>query len=127
MSDAIRLEHVGIPAKGDLFDQTVHFYQHVFGWQIVREVKGNSRLTFIADGQGGMLEILDVDGSTIPHPAHLAFMVPIAEFDEARAKLADKGVAFDPTNVTASGDHLAYFSDPAGNRAQLVGRVELMS
>ena len=41
----------------------------------------------------------------------------------ARARLAEAGVAFDPIFVTDTGDHLAYFNDPAGNRAQLVGRV----
>jgi hypothetical protein len=50
-------------------------------------------------------------------------MVPIAEFEAMRNDLADKGVAFDPTVVTDSGDQLAYFYDPAGNRAQLVGRA----
>jgi len=127
VADAIRLEHVGIPARGELFDQTVHFYQQVFGWTIVREVKGEQRLTFIVDGQGGMREILDVEGPGIPNPAHLAFMVPIAEFDSTRDRLSDKGVAFDPVTVTVSGDHLAYFSDPAGNRGQLVGRVQMMT
>jgi predicted enzyme related to lactoylglutathione lyase len=127
VANAIRLEHVGIPARGDLFDQTVHFYQQVFGWTVVREMTGAQRLTFMSDGQGGMLEILDVDGPGIPNPAHLAFMVPIAEFDSTREQLAEKGVAFDPTTVTPAGDHLAYFNDPAGNRAQLVGRVQMMS
>ncbi|HUG13803.1 MAG TPA: VOC family protein [Thermomicrobiales bacterium] len=126
MAKAIRLEHVGIPARGERFDQTVAFYQRVFGWNVVREVTGGQRLTFLSDGQGGMLEILDVDGPGIPNPAHLAFMVPIAEFDSTREQLSDKGVAFDTTTVTVSGDHLAYFNDPAGNRAQLVGRVQMM-
>lgn len=123
MAGAIRLEHVGIPAKGDLFDQTVQFYERIFGWKVIRLVQGNQHLAFISDGQGGVLEILDVDGPGIPNPAHLAFMVPIAEFDSMRDALAEKGVAFDPVVVTDSGDHLAYFYDPAGNRAQLVGRV----
>lgn len=127
MAGAIRLEHVGIPARGDLFDQTVQFYQRVFGWTVVREMTGEQRLTFITDGQGGMLEILDVDGPGIPNPAHLAFMVPMGEFEATREALSEKGVAFDPTTVTAAGDHLAYFYDPAGNRAQLVGRVQQMT
>jgi catechol 2,3-dioxygenase-like lactoylglutathione lyase family enzyme len=120
---AVRLEHVGIPAKGELFEQTVQFYEQIFGWKVIRRVSGNQHLAFISDGQGGVLEILDVDGPVIPNPAHLAFMVPIGEFDAKRNELAEKGVAFDPVVVTDSGDHLAYFNDPAGNRAQLVGRV----
>jgi predicted enzyme related to lactoylglutathione lyase len=120
---AVRLEHVGIPAKGEQFEATVQFYEQIFGWKVIRRVSGSQHLAFISDGQGGVLEILDVDGPGIPNPAHLAFMVPIAEFDGKREELANKGVAFDPTVVTDSGDHLAYFNDPAGNRAQLVGRV----
>jgi predicted enzyme related to lactoylglutathione lyase len=122
MANAIRLEHVGIPARGELFDQTVQFYQQVFGWTLVREMTGSNRLAFVSDGQGGVLEILDVEGDGIPNPAHLAFMVPLPEFEATRERLAELGVAFDPVNITGAGDHLAYFSDPAGNRAQLVGR-----
>jgi predicted enzyme related to lactoylglutathione lyase len=122
MAGAIRMEHVGIPAQGELFDQTVQFYVQVFGWTLVREMGGDSRLAFVSDGRGGVLEILDVPGDGIPNPAHLAFMVPLGEFDATRDRLAELGVAFDPVVTTGAGDHLAYFNDPAGNRAQLVGR-----
>jgi predicted enzyme related to lactoylglutathione lyase len=123
MAQAIRLEHVGIPAPGELFERTVRFYEQVFGWRRVREMSGAQRLAFLSDGQGGVIEVLDTAGDGIPNPAHLAFMVPIGEFDATRQRLADQGVAFDPTVETPAGDHLAYFNDPAGNRAQLVGRV----
>jgi predicted enzyme related to lactoylglutathione lyase len=122
MASAIRMEHVGIPAQGELFDQTVQFYVQIFGWKLIREMGGNNRLAFVSDGQGGVLEILDVDGPSIPNPAHLAFMVPLDEFEATRNRLSDAGVAFDPVVSTAAGDNLAYFNDPAGNRAQLVGR-----
>lgn len=122
MANAIRLEHVGIPAQGELFDQTVQFYVQIFGWTLVREMSGAQRLAFVSDGQGGVLEILDVDGAGIPNPAHLAFMIPVNEFEATRDRLSEQGVAFDPVVVTPAGDHLAYFNDPAGNRAQLVGR-----
>jgi predicted enzyme related to lactoylglutathione lyase len=122
MANAIRMEHVGIPAPGDLFDQTVQFYVRIFGWNLVREMPAPQRLAFVSDGQGGVLEILDMEGIGIPNPAHLAFMVSLLEFDATRERLAESGVAFDPTVVTPAGDHLAYFNDPAGNRAQLVGR-----
>jgi catechol 2,3-dioxygenase-like lactoylglutathione lyase family enzyme len=122
MAGAIRLEHVGICARGEQFDQTVSFYERVLGWKRVREHPGPpTRLAFVSDGQGGMLEILDTEGS-IQSNAHLAFMVPLEQFDETRDRLAELGVAFDPTSTTAAGDKLGYFNDPAGNRAQLVGR-----
>lgn len=118
----IRLEHVGIPARGDLFDATIVFYETMFGWKRIKEVAGNHRLCFISDGQGGILEILDTDGPGIPNPAHLAFAVSLDEFEAALARLTEAGVSFDPTTISGTGDSLAYFNDPAGNRAQLVGR-----
>ena len=119
---AIRLEHVGIPAKGDAFEQTIVFYETVFGWKRIKEISGNSRLCFISDSQGGILEILDVDGPRIPNPAHLAFAVSLTDFDAALERATAAGVAFEPTTISGTGDSLAYFHDPAGNRAQLVGR-----
>ncbi len=123
MAAKIELEHVGIPAPGDTFDQTVRFYAQIFGMKIVREGSGTQHIAFLSDGKGGRIEVLDTEGQPMGNPAHLAFMVPFPEFEDTRARLAEQGVAFDPVFVTDSGDHLAYFNDPAGNRAQLVGRV----
>jgi catechol 2,3-dioxygenase-like lactoylglutathione lyase family enzyme len=120
---SIELEHIGIPAPGDTFEPTVRFYEQVFGMKIIREVNANQHLAFLSDGMGGRIEVLDTEGEPMANPAHLAFMVPFPEFEETKARLAEQGVAFDPVFVTDTGDHLAYFNDPAGNRAQLVGRV----
>lgn len=120
----IRLEHVGIIAHGDLYEPTVHFYEQIFGWKRIRESQAPARLVFLADGSGGVIEIIDTTGPGIQNPAHLAFEVPAEAFDEVRGRLADAGVAFDPTIRTPAGDLLAFFNDPAGNRAQLVGRVK---
>jgi catechol 2,3-dioxygenase-like lactoylglutathione lyase family enzyme len=120
---SIELEHIGIPAPGALFDPTVQFYAKIFGMQVIREVNANQHLAFLSDGKGGRIEVLDTEGAPMANPAHLAFMVPFPEFEATRTALAEQGVAFDPVFVTDSGDHLAYFNDPAGNRAQLVGRV----
>jgi len=120
---SIELEHIGIPAPGDTFEPTVRFYQQIFGMKVIREVNANQHLAFLSDGMGGRIEVLDTEGEPMANPAHLAFMVPFPEFEETKARLAEQGVAFDPVFVTDTGDHLAYFNDPAGNRAQLVGRV----
>ena len=120
---SIELEHVGIPAPGAAFDQTVRFYEQIFGMKVIREVNATQHIAFLSDGKGGRIEVLDTEGEPMANPAHLAFMVPFPEFEETRTRLAEQGVAFDPIFVTDTGDHLAYFNDPAGNRAQLVGRV----
>ena len=108
MASRIELEHVGIPAPGAAFDQTVRFYQQIFGMELVREVSGTQHIAFLSDGKGGRIEVLDTAGQPMGNPAHLAFMVPIGEFDETRDRLAELGVAFDPVTVTDLGDHLAF-------------------
>ena len=118
----IKLEHVGIIAHGDLYEPTVAFYEQIFGWKRIRESHAPARLAFLGDGSGGVIEIIDTTGPGVQNPAHLAFHVGLADFDEVRNRLADAGVPFDPTIRTPSGDLLAFFNDPAGNRAQLVGR-----
>lgn len=118
----LKLEHVGIIAHGDLYEPTVSFYEQIFGWKKIRESTAPARLAFLSDGSGGVIEIIDTAGPGIENPSHLAFNVPVAEFDGVRDRLAEAGVAFDPTMRTPSGDLLAFFNDPAGNRAQLVGR-----
>ena len=126
MAGSFRIEHIGIPARGELFDQTVTFYERVFGMRRVREVNGNQHLCFLADDHGMVIEILDVEGNPTAGPGHVAFVVPLAEYDETRARLADEGIAFDPTVVTDTDDKLAYFKDPAGNSAQLIGRKDAL-
>lgn len=125
MARAFRLEHVAIPAHGPLFAETLAFYQEMFGMEVIREVTGDRQhFAFLSDGQGGVIELLDVEGPTMPAPSHLAFMVPIAEFDATRTSLAEKGIAFDPVFETDAGDLLTYFRDPAGNTAQVIGRKD---
>ena len=121
--DAIKLEHVGILAPGELYETTVAFYVNIFGWKRIRESDTPVRLAFLWDGAGGVFEVIDTAGPRIENPTHLAFALPVAEFEATRNRLADAGVAFDPTIRTPAGDLLAFFNDPAGNRAQLVGRA----
>lgn len=125
MTTTFRLEHVAIPARGPLFAETLTFYQEVLGMRLVREVSGDRQhFAFLSDGSGGVIEVLDVDGPPLTAPSHLAFMVPIAEFEATRTRLAERGVQFDPVFETDAGDLLAYFRDPAGNAAQIVGRKD---
>ena len=58
----------------------------------------------------------------LPNPNHLAFNVPLDQFDAMAEKLRTAGAKVDEPMVAASGDRLCYFNDPAGNRAQIVGR-----
>lgn len=125
MASKFRLEHVAIPAQGALFEETISFYKQMFGMEIIREVSGDRQhFAFLSDGNGGVIEVLDVSGPPLPAPSHLAFMVPKAEFEATHNRLAEQGIAFDPIFETDAGDLLAYFRDPAGNTAQVIGRKD---
>jgi catechol 2,3-dioxygenase-like lactoylglutathione lyase family enzyme len=115
----ITLEHVAITSTKDTFAPTLAFYQNVLGMKVIREGKD---LVFISDGQGGRIELLMYGEPMLPTPNHLAFVVPFAEFDPMVEVLNKSGVKVDAPMLAASGDRLCYFNDPAGNRAQIVGR-----
>jgi catechol 2,3-dioxygenase-like lactoylglutathione lyase family enzyme len=123
MADAVRLEHVGIPVSVENFDEVEAFYNNNFGWNTVRTLAGPPRIAFISDGAGGRLELYVAAGNPMTDPVHLAFAVPIDQFETITARLRDSGVTFDVETQNEAGDRLAFFNDPAGNRAQIVGRV----
>ena len=122
MTGIRRLEHVGIGAAPDKFDETIRFYERVFGWHRIKESPG--QLAFIGDGQGGRLEVLANDAPPLPNPHHLAFVVDMNDFDAMIDSLREAGATVDEPTANPFGDRLVFFSDPAGNRAQIVGRLE---
>ena len=115
----ITLEHVAISSNAATFSDTLAFYQQAFGWHVLREGKD---LVFIGDGEGGRIELLMYGDPVLPTPNHLAFNVPLDQFDAMAEKLRTAGAKVDEPMIAASGDRLCYFNDPAGNRAQIVGR-----
>ncbi len=123
---AVKLEHVGIPATPENFEEVVGFYCDNFGWSVIREMAGPPRISFISDGSGGRLEVYVAEGSPMSHPSHLAFAVPVSEYHGLRSRLLGAGVEFDVDTTNPAGDKLAFFNDPAGNRAQIVGRINAL-
>ena len=125
MADVIRLEHVALPVTEENFKETVRFYHENFGWHTLREIgSGASSIAFISDDAGSALEVYVAKGQPLTHPAHIAFAVPIAEYDALKGKLEAAGVTFVINSENAAGDKLGFFDDPAGNRAQIVGRIK---
>lgn len=118
------LEHFGLVAPRDKFDAMLKFYEDVFGWHRIREV-GDS-IVFIGDGQGGRLELIVNDVPPLPKPHHGAFILPMEQYDAARAALADGGAEIVLEQTSPAGDRLIFFNDPAGNYMQIVCRVEAM-
>jgi predicted enzyme related to lactoylglutathione lyase len=119
---ASRLEHVGIGAARDKYDATIRFYEQVFGWHKIKETPNT--LCFIGDGEGGRLEILPTDAPSLASPHHLAFVVGLDEVDAIVEKLRTAGASVEAPSSNPYGDRLVFFTDPAGNRAQIVARRE---
>jgi catechol 2,3-dioxygenase-like lactoylglutathione lyase family enzyme len=131
MQPAIHLEHVGVRATAATFDATVQLYTELFGWRVIEERPSSGpddRVVFLADGQGGAFEVFVSSSSAgvIDDPAHIAFAVPFAEFDALAERLKQAGVTLDPPFINDVGDQISFFNDPAGNRAQIIGRLKVL-
>ena len=122
MSSVHRLEHVGLGATREKYEETIRFYERVFGWHRIKESPG--QLAFIGDGEGGRLELLNNGAPPLPAPHHLAFVVDPDQFDATMDSLREAGATVEEPSTNPFGDRLLFFNDPAGNRAQIVGRVE---
>src|SRR5687768_9338053 len=85
-----RLEHVGIGVPRDKYEETIGFYERVFGWSRIREVPDD--FTFLSDGQGGRIEVLLRDGITpVSPPHHLAIVVEPDDFEATGQALREAG------------------------------------
>jgi hypothetical protein len=82
------------------------------------------RIVFLTDGASGVLEFLDAPGAPMPGPSHVSFAVPKEQYSALKARIEALGISFDPPLEMPTGDVISYFNDPAGNRAQIIGRVD---
>jgi predicted enzyme related to lactoylglutathione lyase len=124
LGSVAKLEHVGIVVRRDKWAETIAFYEEVFGWHRIREV-GDS-IVFIGDGDGGRIELIANDVPPLAEPHHGAFVLPLDQLDGASAILEAAGATVRPIQTSPSGDKLLFFTDPAGNYMQIVGRVSPM-
>lgn len=118
------LEHVGIGMAAEHFDATVSFYERVLGFHRVREQPGS--IVFLGDGKGGRLELMVKDCGPIATPHHLAFVVALADFDRVAERVRESGAPLEPPSDNAFGDQAVFFQDPAGNRCQVIARLEAL-
>jgi catechol 2,3-dioxygenase-like lactoylglutathione lyase family enzyme len=127
MAGTVHLEHVGIRTTTGTFDETIRFYTGLLGWRVIEERPSSSpddRVFFLADGRGGAFEVFVGSGEPITDPSHLAFATTFDEFPALAQRLTDAGVALDEPFINDVGDRISFFDDPAGNRAQIVGRLK---
>jgi len=52
--------------------------------------------------------------------------VPFDDFPELAQRLSAAGVTLDEPFINDVGDQISFFDDPAGNRAQIVGRLKTL-
>jgi len=129
--DTIYLEHVGIRTTAETFEPTIRLYTELLGWTVIEERPStgpHDRVSFIADGRGGAFEVF-VSSSPVGEivdPAHVAFAVPFDEFQALADRLTQAGVALEPPFINDVGDQISFFNDPAGNRAQIIGRLKTL-
>lgn len=129
MASTVHLEHVGIRTSAEAFDPTIQFYTDLLGWQVIEERPSSGpddRVFFLADGRGGAFEVFVGDGPPIADPSHLAFAVPFDDFPALAQRLTQAGVMLDEPFINDVGDQISFFNDPAGNRAQIVGRLKTL-
>jgi catechol 2,3-dioxygenase-like lactoylglutathione lyase family enzyme len=122
MATVSRLEHIGIGTSRARYREMIQFYERVFGWHLIKEAPG--QLAFIGDGAGGRIEIVANDAPPLAAPHHLAFVVDLAEFDSTMETLKEAGAVVQEPSTNPFGDRLLFFTDPMGNAAQIVGRIE---
>jgi glyoxylase I family protein len=118
-----RIEHFAVYAA----DPTAlkDFYVRVFGLRVIVESGGDPPAFFLADDHGMAIEVLGrpagSSGVNQRWVCHLAFWVD--DMPAKRAELERLGIAFEPETLVETDEvKTAFFTDPGGNRCQIVWR-----
>ena len=81
-------------------------------------------LAFVSNDAGDCFEIFASDAPPLVQPHHLAFGVDKAEFDAMAERIRAAGTTLEEPFENPYGDRIVFFTDPAGNAVQIVGRRE---
>jgi len=118
-----RIEHFAIYAA----DPTAlkDFYVRSFGLHVIVESGGDPPAFFLADDHGLAIEVLGrpagSPGVNQRWVCHLAFWVD--DVPARRAELEQLGIVFEPETLVDNDEmKTAFFTDPGGNRCQIVWR-----
>jgi glyoxylase I family protein len=118
------IEHVAI-ASPDPLRLALWYVEHLDF--VINYRPASSKTVFIKAADGSMIEIIESAPHTVPaagmNPAGLRHLaLTVADFPEVYARLKGKGVRFLSDAQTASGNSLAFFTDPDGNILHLLHR-----
>jgi glyoxylase I family protein len=118
-----RIEHFAVYAAEST--ALKDFYVRAFGLHVIVESGGDPPAFFLADDHGMALEVLGRPAGSPPvnqrWVCHLAFWVD--DMRAKRAELEQLGIVFE-TETLVENDEVktAFFTDPGGNRCQIVWR-----
>jgi glyoxylase I family protein len=123
MNPKSRIEHFAVYAD----DPTAlkEFYVSALGLRVIVESGGDPPGFFLADDHGMALEVLgrppSESGANQRWLCHLAFWVD--DFASKRAELERSGIRFETETLVESSEiKTGFFTDPGGNRCQIVWR-----
>ena len=108
----------------DDLDRSRRFYEALFGFEaivvserlIAMSVAGRQVLLLFKKGGSAQMPVSAHDGDG---QLHLAFAIPVAEWDGWNARLRDCGVSIEETRTWELGGRSVYFRDPDQHLVEL--------
>ncbi|MEM3434165.1 MAG: VOC family protein [Candidatus Methanomethyliaceae archaeon] len=122
----MRIEHIGIYAHDT--EALAKWYENVLRMKVIRklEKEGRPPIFFLKGESETELEILPASQKQLtrelsdPGYSHLGIVV--SNFEETSNYLQEKGVQVEGIRTTTNGWTIGYFTDPEGNRLEIVYR-----
>ena len=115
------IEHFAIASPNP--PRLADFYVNTLEFSLTYEYAGNY---FVADKNGGMIEIIPAEGERplnemrTPGMRHIA--IAVDDFDAAYRYLQQQGVPFEGEPYANAGNRLVFFRDPDGTLLHLIER-----
>jgi catechol 2,3-dioxygenase-like lactoylglutathione lyase family enzyme len=109
------LHHVGIEVAPSDIESTVRFFE-LLGFARVEPPRALREYAWL-EREGTQVHLMPAEEPTVPSPGHLA--VVVADFDQAVARLRERGFAVEPKREHW-GEPRALAIAPGGHRVELM-------
>jgi catechol 2,3-dioxygenase-like lactoylglutathione lyase family enzyme len=122
----MRIEHIGIYAHDT--EALSKWYENVLKMRVVRklEKEGRPPIFFLKGESETELEILPASQKEftreLSDPGYSHLGIVVENFEEVVQYLQDRGVKVEGVRTTTNGWTIGYFTDPEGNRLEIVYR-----